>query len=155
MNNHKIVHASIQQRLCCLFYFHVKDMPLTVSQMSFGDVSRLYLIDNEIIRVLETGKYDPGIPVTFFGNHIHGCLVSFLLQGIQGTCRHNSILGILFIQLIQEQEIAQMEDTCRSICSKNMLQTQFSIGPPEVEECTCGPCRRLRHHIRIRRRFIL
>ena len=96
--------------------------------------SRLILIDNRVVAVLERWRHHGLEAVTCFTDHVDAGLHACRLSGRQQLgCGRGAVFGN-DIHLVEQQQVAQMKDTSLDLREIEILTVPQRIGSAVVEE---------------------
>ena len=118
----QFLHAA--QRLREVF---INQLIIRGAQFDAGGFRRLDFVDDAIIGILERHRHQLAEAIAGFGNHIDGCFDAALLRIVQKARHFASIFGIILIQRVQQQDIADVQNVAVQLIPVDIIFIEFSV----------------------------
>ena len=149
MDHDHLPDALVQKRAGGIFHIFEVDGAVCFAEGYAQALLGLDLVDNEVVGIFEARQHYLLIAVALFGNDVHAGLVALLAKAVQGAGGCHAVFGILFVQAVQQQQVAQVEDSGGALAVQHLLYGELGIGAAAVEEGAGTAALGFGHHIGI------
>ena len=127
-------HAAAEEHGGRLFHAFPQQGAFRRAELQTADGSRLDLVDDEIVGVRKTGADDLPETVALFGDHVHRRFVPLAAQSVEDAGRDDAVFGIRPVQLVEQEQVAQMENPGRGFHTRDLFGAEAGVGAAEMEE---------------------
>ena len=139
MDDHKFLHALLEQRPGGVADGDGVELAVGATELEARDLAGLDLVDDAVVDGLEGGADDPGEAVAVLADNVDAGFETGGLGGAEDLGGLGHELGIRRVHGVKQQEVAEVEDLGLKLGEIDVRPVPEGVGPAVVEERAATP----------------